>query len=172
MKTDQPLGEILRDTGSPVLRFRRMLRHPPERVWRALVEKDQLAHWMPGWLDGDLYEGAPIKVPFFPAVVEKYSIEDAVLDGEIRVWRPPHLLEWRWDTDVLRFELEPADGGTSLTLTVAVDPNGVPPYSAGAGYHVCLAHLEELLDTGDALSVAEVDPAPFEALYRGAWGES
>ena len=171
MRTDQPLGEILRDGGAPVLRFVRTLGHPPEKVWRALVEKEQLAHWMPGWLDGDLAEGARIRVPFFPDVVAKYAIDTPVVDGEIRLFRPPHLLEWRWDTDLLRFELEPVDAGTRLTLTVHVDPAGVPPYMAGAGYHVCLAHLESLLDTGDAPSVAQSDPAPFEALYREAWGE-
>jgi uncharacterized protein YndB with AHSA1/START domain len=172
VKTDQPLGEVLRDTGTPVLRFRRTLDHPPEKVWGALVEKDQLAQWMPCWLDGDLHEGARIKVPFFPDVVEKYSIEQPVTDGEIRVWQPPHVLEWLWDTDLLRFELEPADGGTVLTLTVHVDPAGVPPYLAGSGYHVCLAHLEQLLDTGGAPTVAASDPAPFEVLYKDAWGEA
>ena len=170
MRTDQPLGEIRRDGGTPVLRFERTLRHAPEKVWRALVEKEQLAHWMPGWLDGDLHEGARISVPFFPDVVAKYGIEHPVVDGEILRWRPPHLLEWRWDTDVLLFELAPLDGGTRLTLTVHVDPAGAPPYRSGAGYHVCLAHLEELLGTGDAPSVADSDPAPFEALYREAWG--
>lgn len=175
-----PLGEVLRGGAMPVLRYRRTLRHPPEKVWQALVTKDRLAHWMPAWLEGDLHEGARITVPFFPEVVAKYGIEEPVLPGEIRVWDPPRVLEWVWDTDLLRFELEPmddpADGGgrpaTALTLTVHVDPAGVPPFQAGAGYHVCLAHLEQLLDTGDAPSVAAADPLPVERLYREAWGDS
>lgn len=167
---DHPLGEVVRDGDRPVLRYRRTLRHAPEKVWSALVEKDRLAHWMPGWLEGDLHEGALITVPFFPEVVEKYGIEQPVVPGEILRWQPPTLLEWRWDTDVLRWELEAVDGGTVLTLTVAIDPAGVPPFQAGAGFHICLAHLEQLLDTGDAPSVASVDPAPVEDRYRAAWG--
>jgi uncharacterized protein YndB with AHSA1/START domain len=173
---DHPLGEVLRGGEAPVLRYRRTLRHPPEKVWPALVEKDRLAHWMPAWLDGDLHEGARIAVPFFPDVVAKYSIEQPVMRGEIRVWQPPRVLEWLWDTDLLRFELDPVEGpagpSTLLTLTVRIDPAGVPPYQAGAGYHVCLAHLELLLDTGDAPSVAAADPAPVERQYVEAWGDS
>jgi uncharacterized protein YndB with AHSA1/START domain len=171
-----PLGEILRDGDQPGLRFRRTLRHPPEKVWRALVEKDQLAHWMPAWLEGDLYEGARITVPFFAEVVAKYAIEEPVVLGEIRVWQPPRVLEWLWDTDLLRWELEPVTGdagqSTALTLTVRIDPAGVPPFRAGAGYHVCLAHLVQLLDTGDAPSVATDDPGPIEERYRAVWGEA
>ena len=33
--------------GKPTIRFTRRLDHPPERVWRALTEPDELKRWFP-----------------------------------------------------------------------------------------------------------------------------
>jgi hypothetical protein len=37
---DQPLGEVLRDEDKWVLRYKRVLRHAPDKVWAALTESD------------------------------------------------------------------------------------------------------------------------------------
>ncbi len=37
-----------------------------------------------------------------------------------------------------------------------------------AGYHVCLDHLAQVLDTGSAPSMADVDPSALEARYAEA----
>ena len=34
--------------GRSVLRMERWLKHPPEKVWRAMTEPDRLADWFPG----------------------------------------------------------------------------------------------------------------------------
>ena len=70
--------------GRHVLRFVRRLAHPPEKVFRAISEPDELRHWFPVDAGGDR------------RVVE----ED-----------PPRLLVMRWEQDELRFEVVPEPGG-------------------------------------------------------------
>lgn len=168
---EQPMGEILAGE-RPALRFVRRFRHRPEKVWRALTQSEHLRHWMPCDLVGAREAGAVLEVPFWPDVVAKYEIAEPVVRGEIRAWEPPRLFEWVWDTDVLRWELEPDGDTTVVTLTVWIDPAGAPAWSAAAGYHVCLDHLRLVLDTGIAPSIAAADPSAWEERYRAVADEA
>ncbi len=57
----------------------------------------------------------------------------------------PAVLEYTWDTDLLRWELSPTESGTRLTLRHTVqDLEWVP--KVAAGWHICLAVVERLLD--------------------------
>lgn len=167
----QPLGDVLRDGKDIALRYQRWLSHPVEKVWRALTESEHLRHWFPADLVGERLEGAELQVRFWPSHVERYSIAEAVLPGRIEVWDPNRVFEWTWHTDRLRFELEPTDEGTLLTFTTwlgegeAADVTGT-----AAGYHVCLAQLVELLDTGSAGPLVDVDVSPVEARYADLVG--
>ena len=154
---DQPMGVPVYDDGRLAVRYQRRLAHPPEKVWRALTESEHLQHWMPCDIVGERRAGAAIELAFWPTAVERYEIEDPVLHGEIRVWDPPNVFEWSWDTDLLRWELEPDGEHTVLTFTTwfgETDPGVLS--GAGAGYHLCLDQLIDLLDTG---SVADLDDA-------------
>lgn len=168
--TDQPLGEIERTDSGWILRFERRLAHPPAKVWRALTESEHLRHWLPVDMTGERRAGATIVLTFWPEVVDRHDIATPALPGEIRVWDPPRVFEWTWDTDVLRFELAPADGGCVLTLTTWAGPE---PHAVlvGAGYHACLACLGALLDTGEPMALMEVDTAALEARYRAVVGD-
>ena len=103
-------------------------------------------------------------------IVAKYEMtQTPELTGEITVWEPPGVFEWMWDTDRLRFELSPTDDGTALTFTTWLGEASMEgPTKTAAGYHVCLDHLTQLLDTGDAPSVAETDPSELERRYEEA----
>ena len=149
---DQTMGTVLKEDGRWGLRYERFLNHPPEKVWAALTESDHLSHWMPCDIVGERKEGADIELPFWPAQIERYSIEEPVLYGKILVWDPYEVFEWTWDTDVLRWELEPVADGTLLTLTTWLGKDVDIAKDAAAGYHVCLDQLIELLDTGDCRS--------------------
>jgi uncharacterized protein YndB with AHSA1/START domain len=164
---DQPLGDVLRDGDRRGLRYERRLGHPPEKVWRALTESEHLQHWMPADIVGERRAGASIELPFWPAQVERYEIEEPVLHGEIRVWDPPSVFEWTWDTDLLRWELAPhGDGGTLLTFTTWLgDPGDETTTGTAAGYHVCLDQLVELLDRGSVAPLEDADVAALEAIY-------
>src|SRR5690606_25947301 len=123
-------------------------------------------HWMPCDIVGERRAGATIDLPFWPDHVARYKIETPLLHGKINVWNPPSRFEWTWDTDVLRWELEEVDGGTKLTFTTWVAPDETGTVSAASGYHVCLDHLEMLLDTGSATPLIDTETGPLEARYR------
>jgi hypothetical protein len=50
--------------GTYVLRFERRLAHPPEKVWRALTEPDQLRQWFPTDIEGERKLGAKLLFVF------------------------------------------------------------------------------------------------------------
>jgi uncharacterized protein YndB with AHSA1/START domain len=168
MSLQHPLGEIIRDGDRVGLRYERRLNHRPERVWRALTDSDQLQHWLPCDIVGPRTAGATIQLPFWPAVADKYNIEEPTLSGTILTWDPPRTFSWMWDTDELTFELEPFDGGTVLTFTTWID-KGPGLASTGAGYHVCFDQLADLLDTDRPAPFIDQDPAPYERIYESAF---
>lgn len=91
----------------------------PERVWRAITEADEIAHWFPEsieWearIDGQGWFGWESHGRF------------AV---RIETFEPPHYMAWRWareadkalaetDTTLVEWTLKPReDGGTTLHL--------------------------------------------------------
>jgi uncharacterized protein YndB with AHSA1/START domain len=165
--TDDRLGQVLRGGDRAGLRYVRRLAHPPTKVWRALTESDHLRHWFPADIVGERHPGAALSFPFWPELVEAHSIEDPAPTGELRVWDPPRELALTWGGDVLHWELEPEGDGTRLVFTTWLEegsPAGVA--GAGAGYHVCLDALEQLLDTGSAPGLADANPAALEERYR------
>jgi uncharacterized protein YndB with AHSA1/START domain len=159
-----PLGQLVRDGDRIGLRFERDLAHPPERVWRALTERDELRHWMPCDMVGERAAGAEIRLPFWPDVAAEHGIEQPDLPGRIITWDPPRTFVWMWDTDELRFELTPTDAGTRLVFTTWIDKTPGVELTA-AGYHVCFDQLAALLDDGAAPPFVEADPSAYERLY-------
>ncbi|CAL9587499.1 hypothetical protein SUDANB121_05187 [Nocardiopsis dassonvillei] len=165
MSTDERTAAVRRTDGGWELRFRRRLAHGREKVWRALTESAHLAHWLPCDIVGERRAGAAIELPFWPSDTGPDGDGEPPLHGRIRVWDPPSVFEWTWDGDVLRWELEEADGGTLLTFTTLTVPDPEGAAGTAAGFHVCLEYLEALLDTGTADHLAEPDPAPLQELY-------
>lgn len=171
------LGDLVREGDTVGLRFVRHFPHSIEHVWRALTDSDQLRSWMPIDIVGERRAGASITLPFWPGHVERYGIDEPVLSGEIRIWEPPTRFEWTWGGDVLLWELaEVADPqGTELTLTTwPEDPDLAGIVSSAGGYHLCLAELSVLLDTGTAPPLTEVDAVAFrlEEAYKLRFGQS
>jgi uncharacterized protein YndB with AHSA1/START domain len=130
---DTTEGQLQEHEGRWQLRFTRRLAHPPERVWRALTERDELAVWFPSAIEGERRVGAPLRFVFAHAGVDP-------IDGEMLAYDPPSLLEFTWGGDTLRFELAPDDGGTVLTLVDTFDELGKAARDA-AGWHECLDRL-------------------------------
>ncbi|TQL66310.1 uncharacterized protein YndB with AHSA1/START domain [Nocardioides albertanoniae] len=170
--TTGPLGDVLRDGERTGLRYVRLLRHSPEKVWRALTEPDGLRHWFPTDIVGERASGARLRLPFWPEGLELASTTEAldgmgvdpgsyVSEGELRVWDPPHVFELTWGmdgraelTDLLRFELEPTDDGTRLTFTTWLGGSAGNTDTA-VGWHVCLDQLTDLLDDGPTAPTEE-----------------
>jgi uncharacterized protein YndB with AHSA1/START domain len=153
------MGDVLRDGERVGLRFVRRFAHPVERVWSAITESDQLQFWMPCDIVGERLAGAEIKLPFWPAHVERYQLDETPT-GRIEVWDPPAVFQWTWGGDSLRFELNRTDGGTTMTFTTWLEsPDLEGASNAGSGYHVCLDHLRVLLNTGSAPPLVEGEEA-------------
>lgn len=170
--TDPAMATLLEADGRVALRFVRRFAHPPEKVWRAITESEHLQHWLPCDIVGERAEGAGVELPFWPAHVEAYGLDmTPSLSGEIRVWQPPEVFEWSWDTDLLRWELVPDGDGTVLTFTTWLGDVGHPAEKTAAGYHVCLDQLAELVATGTvAQPLVAVDVGPLEDRYRDVVG--
>jgi uncharacterized protein YndB with AHSA1/START domain len=98
------------------LRLERRYRHPVERVWRAISDPDELAHWFPA--------NEPMRV--------------VAADR-------PHRLRATWFGDELRFDLRAdADGqGCVLVFTHAVEDRDGSARTA-AGWDRCFARLDAL----------------------------
>jgi uncharacterized protein YndB with AHSA1/START domain len=137
--------------GKCVLRFERRLAHPPEKVFRALTDPDELRHWFPAAMETELRAGAPIHFTF-----EEH--DDEAPGGEVLEVDPPKLFVYTWGDDVLRWELVPEGDGCRLFFSQTIAPGGSSggrPGSArnAAGWDVCLAHLVARLDDEPAPDV-------------------
>ena len=144
------LGELERVSEGWQLRFTRELRHSPERVWRALTEPQDLREWFPD----------TIVVPQEWRVGAKLEFKHEgvyAFDGEVLVFQPPRVLELRWGTDLIRFEIQPRGSGSVLTLIDTIDELGKAARDS-AGWHVCLDRLEHALDGTPAPSMETAWP--------------
>lgn len=136
------LGTVVRATdGTRSLRFERTLPHPPERVWEALTDPEEIRRWFTA-VRLQPREGGEVHLDFGA---------EGEANGEILVWDPPRVLEHTWiegRRSVVRWELEPAGTGTRLVLTHSgLDRDGVADY--GAGWQVFIDRLPVHLDGGD-----------------------
>ena len=131
------LGTLERDGDMGVLRYRRHLSHSRPKVWRALSEAEQLAGWFPTTIDGPMTAGAPLSFGFREVAIDPMA-------GEMLVFDPPSVMELRWGDDTLRFELHEEGENTVLDLTVTFPEFGKAARD-GAGWHVCLDHLAQVV---------------------------
>ncbi|WP_019813038.1 SRPBCC family protein [Saccharomonospora saliphila] len=128
--------------GTWTLRFERVLRHPPETVWRALTDPDQLGEWY------------PLRVvalePRVGGVVRFVDEEDTAITAEITEWDQPVRFAFREYDEAggvhdLRFDLEPDGAGCRLRFRhTFADAAWAAP--TAAGWHRCLDALEAVLD--------------------------
>jgi uncharacterized protein YndB with AHSA1/START domain len=113
--------------------FERRFAAPRERVWQALTDPSELAGWL-----------APAEIEMRVGGRVFFKFDDGDERGTITELREPELLAYTWNegqTDsVVRFELEPDDGGTRLILRHTFDGQ-VDLSSFGGGWH---HHLEQL----------------------------
>lgn len=141
-------GKVLIDGEEATLAFERRLQHPPERVWRALTSQEELARWMMADVTLDGRSGGEIAMVTGPAQFR--------WTGRILAWEPFARLEYEMNTpphehlpqgeqSIVRYRLEPLDGGTLLRLEHC---RLTRPTALGfaPGTHAFLDRLEALLD--------------------------
>jgi uncharacterized protein YndB with AHSA1/START domain len=145
--------------GRPALRFERRLAHPPERVWRAITEPDELAQWFPSSVEADLRLGGAMHFEFQGA--------EMTLDGEITELEPCRRFSFLWGDDHLHFEIEPTEHGSAcvLRLVVELDQREKAARDA-AGWDVTLDRLAAALGGGAADRETEDWRARYEEYQR------
>jgi uncharacterized protein YndB with AHSA1/START domain len=134
---------LVTDGTRPAVRLERRLPDPPELVWAALTEREQLRRWFPCDVIVDRWEpGAELSF-VFPA-----ETIDLTLSGEVLEVDGPRLLVFTWGEETLRFELAPDAGGTLLTLTDELPANAAARNAAG--WESCLDRLAGIESPSDA----------------------
>jgi uncharacterized protein YndB with AHSA1/START domain len=139
------LGRVTVEGDRATLIFERRLPHPPEDVWKAITDPDQLSKWhlpqstIDGKVGGSVY----------------FSNGSGNVTGAILVWDPPRVFEHEWKVDrpgfpkgeygIVRWELLRDGNNTILklthrNLTRQTAPNFAP------GLHAILDRLEAHLD--------------------------
>jgi uncharacterized protein YndB with AHSA1/START domain len=132
-------GELEKTDGSPRLRFQRRLPHPPDKVWRALIEPEHLRVWFPTDIEGERKHGAPLRFVFRDG-------EGPPIDGEMIAYDPPARLKMRWgDGETLRFDLQFDGDATLLTFVNRLHDVGKAARDA-AGWHSSFDVLAYHLD--------------------------
>ena len=124
--------------GQPALRFERKLAHSVERVWLAVTEPAELAHWFPH----------PMTIEMRPGGRVTFASDGGMpdMDGEVKEIDPPHLFAFTWGDDLLRFELEPVDGSGCVLRFTHLLTDADRGAMTAAGWTVCLEELEKHLD--------------------------
>jgi uncharacterized protein YndB with AHSA1/START domain len=129
--------------------FERQMRHPPEKIWRALTTPELISEWL-------------MKNDFQPVVGHRFQFRATPMPGwsgvtncEVIEADPPRRLVYRWgdgsESDsglrtVVTWTLTPADGGT----LVRMEQSGFRPQDEagyrgmGGGWPHILAGLERI----------------------------
>src|ERR1700733_10535258 len=131
----------------------RELRHPPALVWQALTEPAQLREWAPLEADRNLASvGATITLTWVST--------GAVSETRVTRVDAPRLLEYH----DLRWQLEPLDRGTRLTLWHKIDRRFIA--WGAAGWHICFDVLDRLLSGAPIGRIAGAEVMKFDGWER------
>jgi uncharacterized protein YndB with AHSA1/START domain len=137
-RSADPEGTLVKVEGRDGIRFERRLAHPPDRVWRAITDRGELAAWFPADIEGELTTvGAELSFPFREG-------EAPTETGTVTECDPPRLLSYTWGDQALRFELAADGAGTLLVFTHALDREQTA--HVAAGWQVCFDELETALE--------------------------
>lgn len=116
----------------------RELRHPPEKVWKALTDPAHLREWAPFDADGSLAKaGVTVNLTTVGAPA-LHVTETTVTRAEA-----PSVLEYNWGKFNMRWKLDAVGGGTRLTLWTNIGRSFIA--MGAAGWQICFDVLDRLL---------------------------
>ena len=130
-------AEVRKDGEKWTLVLTRDLPHPPAKVWTAITDPEHLREWAPFDSDRSLGAVGTAKLTTVGAPAPH------VTEARIKRADPPKTLEYDWGGKDIRWELEPLDGGTRLTLWHNIDRGFIS--MGAAGWHICLDVLDHFL---------------------------
>jgi uncharacterized protein YndB with AHSA1/START domain len=150
------MAKVLKDGETWKLVLVKDLRHPPEKVWRALTEPAHLHEWAPFDASGDLGHVGTVEITWVGAPT---PVETRVTRAD-----PPTVLEYEAGGNVMRWELEGRDGGTHLTLWAVIDRRFIS--MGAAGWHIAFDVLQRMLDGVPIGRLAGAAAMQFEGWQR------
>ncbi len=128
-----------REDGQSCVQLERTYPHPIERVWKAVTQPSELAHWFPSRME--ITDG---RIRFFG---DPNIGQDTF--GEVLENNPPRCLRFTWGNSELHFELETlGDSSTRFVLTQVLAHENESARNA-AGWQICLQGLDRKL-TGES----------------------
>lgn len=151
-------GSYFQHEGRPAVRFRRTYPHPVERLWAAITDPGELAHWFPSAVRIEPLAGGTIEFSGDP------NLESST--GTVLAYEPPRRLAFTWGGDELHFELEPSgEDGCTLTLINVLEAEDTAARNA-AGWTVCLAELGKHVSGEQARGPHSDSAQPWRPLYE------
>ncbi|WP_181767216.1 SRPBCC family protein [Streptomyces albidus (ex Kaewkla and Franco 2022)] len=151
-------GSYFQHDGRPAVRFERTYPHPIERLWAAVTESEELAHWFPSAVRIEPRAGGTIEFSGDP------NLEPS--SGTVLAFEPPRRFAFTWGGDELHFELEPAgEGSCTLTLINVLESQDTAARNA-AGWTVCLAEFDKHVSGETAVGPHGDSAEPWRPLYE------
>jgi uncharacterized protein YndB with AHSA1/START domain len=148
-------GTYIEFEGRPAVKFERNYPCSAERVWTAITDPSELAHWFPATVESELRPGGTISFSF------PDEPDAAPTTGRVLHVDPPRRLAYTWEGDELHFEITPTSEGCTLTFVNVLDERDTAARNA-AGWTLCLDVLDEL-PAGRTRVGAE---APWQPVYE------
>lgn len=143
------VGAVHHDGSDVTITFHRRFRHPPERVWAALTDPEELKGWQMAEARSDGRAGGHVELVMATSGGPRIT-------GTILAWEPPRLYEHEFNIEptsyaphgersVVRWELTRTPGGTELVVTHRrLSPKAAEGFVAGL--HAFLDRLDAQLD--------------------------
>ncbi len=146
-------AQVRKDGDKWTLILVRDMRHTSEKVWKALTDPAHVREWAPFDVDGSLDQlGSTVQLTW---VGSPTSIPTIVTRVEA-----PRVLEY----GDIRWELEPSDLGTRLTLWTKIDRRFVS--MGAAGWHIAFDVLDSNLNGTPIGRIAGADAMKFDGWQR------
>jgi uncharacterized protein YndB with AHSA1/START domain len=146
-------AQVRKDKENWTLILVRELHHSPAKVWQALTDPAHLRQWAPFDVDRNLGTVGTVQLTWMGTTPT--PIQTTVKQADA-----PKLLEYG-DT---RWELEPAGGGTRLTLWHKIDRRFIS--MGAAGWHIAFDVLDRHLAGTPVGRIAGGDAMKFEGWQR------
>jgi uncharacterized protein YndB with AHSA1/START domain len=132
--------------GRRQIRFERRLRHPINRVWRAITDPGEIEAWL-ARAEVDLRPEGRIHLEWLNTDEHGKRYEGAELTATILRLEPPRLIEYEGEGHGrLTWELSEAGDETDLTFTCVVELSEDQARDNVSGWHIHLDFLEDWLD--------------------------
>ena len=153
------------------LKIERQLAYPVDKVWKVVTTRELLRQWFPCDVEGEWKVGAELQFIFLQGEGEGLSEEE--LRGEVLTVDPPRLLEFRWGTHFLKYELTPDGDGCRFRLSHSFED---PSWGArnATGWEMCLENLDLLLEGASlakfAVSVWKAKFSHYEKKFGAIFG--